>query len=156
MQVIEHGPALLQQGRHVPHELGDDDLHVVARSRHALLEGGHAQLHESLDVGAAERRDFLAESTDLVQPGGADVIAPSTPGLGIADDAGAIPAVIRIRHQPALQVTAGEDRSQRPVGNVERHHLGRLKGRAFGEIRRERLRIRAFVRRAQPPGRPAA
>src|SRR5205807_6149043 len=79
MQVIEHGPALLQEGRHVPHELGDDDLHVVARSRHALLEGGHAQLHESLDVGAAERRDFLAESTDLVQPGGADVIAPSTP-----------------------------------------------------------------------------
>src|SRR5207302_7417880 len=57
-----------------------------------------------------------------------------------------------------LQVTAGPDRPERPVRDIERDHLRRLVGGALGKSWRKRLRVGAFVGGpsslglARPPG----
>src|SRR5207253_3101668 len=114
---------LLQQMGNIGHELVDDTVDLMGDGPRPLLRVcdryrsttfwcsllGRLELHQSLNVRTAQRRDFLPDLADLVEPTGADRLAPSTPGLGVANDADAVPSIVRVGHQPAFQVAAGPD-----------------------------------------------
>src|SRR3984893_133510 len=149
MQLIEDRLTLLQECGHLGHEVINNALQLsgvcqrVVSGRHIL------QLDQPLDVRHAERGDFLPERADVMQAIDADRVAPATASFGVTQNAGTIPAVVRVRHQPALQVTAGHHRSQRSVREVERDHLGCLIGGTVDEIRREGLGVGALIGRSE-------
>lgn len=78
---------------------------------------------------------------------GACVLGDAAARRRVPQNAGAVPAVVRVRHQPALQMAARHDGSQRPVGEVQGDHLCRLVRGTVHKIGRKWLGIRALVRR---------
>src|SRR5205823_8729202 len=108
VELVEHGLPLLQQMGDIGHELVDDTVDLMGDGPRPLLRIcdryrsttfwcsllGSLELHQSLNVRAAQRRDFLPDLADLVQPARADGLAPVTAGLGVANDAGAVPSIV--------------------------------------------------------------
>src|SRR6266851_7594252 len=77
----------------------------------------------------------------------ANGLAPAATRFRGAQHARTVPTVVRVGHQPALKVTAAHDGSERPVGEVQRDHLGWLICGTVSELRREGLRVGALVGR---------
>ena len=143
MEFVEHGFARLEQTHHLGHELVDHALHL-ALARLRLL--GALELDQPLDVRSADGGNLLPKLADLVETIRADGGAPTAASRGVTDRTGAIPAVVGVRHQPALEMTAGPDRAQRPMRDIQGDHLGRLVRRTLDKTGRKRLRIGTFVR----------
>src|SRR5438105_8185632 len=143
VKFVEDGFSRLQETHHLGHELVHHTLDLAAR------RGGRVpafQLDQPLDVGPAEGGNLLPKLTDVVEAIRANGRAPTTARFGIADGAAAIPAIVGVRHQAALQMTAGPDRAQRSVRDIQRDHLRRLVRWTLDKTGRKRLRIGTFVR----------
>src|SRR5205823_5737353 len=144
VKFVEHGFARLQQTHHLGHELIDHALHLpYARASLRLL--GPLELDQPLDVRSAEGGNLLPKLADLVEAIYADGGAPTTARGGVPNLTGTVPAVVRVRHQAALEMTAGPDRAQRPMRDIQGDHLGSLVRRTLDKTGRKRLRIGTFV-----------
>src|SRR2546428_11472885 len=77
MQLIEHRLALPQERRHLRHEIIDHAPHLPRVRQRVIADRGIFQVEKPLDVGPAQRRQFLAERADVMEPIDPDRIAPA-------------------------------------------------------------------------------